>query len=267
MKKIVNYFKKLDEQDNIGHAFLIGNILFDDYRDELEEVLSKYIFKDKINIEEEVDVSILKPETSIITKEQLKNLLANLSITSQNHGVKVYIITEAEKLSANVYNSLLKTIEEPEENIIAFLITSNIDNIIDTIKSRCQIVQISSDSEFEDDCLQNESIAEKLILSIEKNGTRAIASNSDIYKIISDREMLISVLNYMLKIYIELLNCILKSELNERKGYKYVLECNDENTIGNKILVINDLIAKTNSYLSKNIIIDKLIIELRRCSK
>ena len=43
-------------------------------------------------------------------------------------------------------NKLLKTIEEPSENIIGFLLTSNIDIILPTIKSRCEILSAKYDS-------------------------------------------------------------------------------------------------------------------------
>ena len=42
---IVEYFEKLNEGDKLTQAFLIGNVLFDDVQNEINEVLQKYIFK------------------------------------------------------------------------------------------------------------------------------------------------------------------------------------------------------------------------------
>ena len=50
---------------------------------------------------------------------------------------KVYIIDDAETMTIEAQNCLLKTLEEPPEYIIIILITSNESNLINTIKSRC----------------------------------------------------------------------------------------------------------------------------------
>ncbi len=50
----------------------------------------------------------------------------------------VYIIDEVHMLSANAYNALLKTLEEPPEYVIFILATTDVHKIPVTIKSRCQ---------------------------------------------------------------------------------------------------------------------------------
>ena len=58
----------------------------------------------------------------------------------------IYIIKEAEKLNDASGNTILKFLEEPEEDIVAFLLTTNRYKIIETILSRCQIISIKDDS-------------------------------------------------------------------------------------------------------------------------
>ena len=41
-------------------------------------------------------------------------------------------------------NSLLKFLEEPEKNIYAFLISSNVMKVLETIKSRCQLIMLDN---------------------------------------------------------------------------------------------------------------------------
>lgn len=50
---------------------------------------------------------------------------------------KIYIIKDAQLLNENGQNALLKTLEEPPEYAIFFLLTDNYDMLLDTIKSRC----------------------------------------------------------------------------------------------------------------------------------
>ena len=56
------------------------------------------------------------------------------------HG-KVFIIDEAELLDPNAQNSILKTLEEPPPQTYFFLITSQPDRLLPTIRSRCQQVR------------------------------------------------------------------------------------------------------------------------------
>ena len=50
---------------------------------------------------------------------------------------KIYIIKDAQLLNENGQNALLKTLEEPPEYALFFLLTDNYDMLLDTIKSRC----------------------------------------------------------------------------------------------------------------------------------
>ena len=50
---------------------------------------------------------------------------------------KIYIIQDAQLLNDNGQNALLKTLEEPPEYALFFLLTDNYDMLLDTIKSRC----------------------------------------------------------------------------------------------------------------------------------
>ena len=135
MKNLCSYFENVDK---LSHAFLIGNVFFSEIKDDLTELISSKIIKEKIDILNNPDIYYLDQNTSLITKEEIKELLMNLSTTSQFNNVKIYIINGAEKMSDTVSNAMLKTLEEPKENIYAFLITKNIESVKETIKSRCQ---------------------------------------------------------------------------------------------------------------------------------
>lgn len=50
---------------------------------------------------------------------------------------KIYIVDEAEKMNAAAQNAILKTIEEPPEYAVIFLLTTNRGAFLDTILSRC----------------------------------------------------------------------------------------------------------------------------------
>lgn len=50
---------------------------------------------------------------------------------------KIFIIDQAEKMTEEAQNSLLKTLEEPPEYMVIILITSNENKLLNTVKSRC----------------------------------------------------------------------------------------------------------------------------------
>ena len=52
MKKIYQYFEKLYNEDKISQAFLIGNVVFDDVKSELEETLNSFFFQNNITLED-----------------------------------------------------------------------------------------------------------------------------------------------------------------------------------------------------------------------
>lgn len=263
---IVEYFEKLNEEDKLTQAFLIGNVLFDDVQSEINEVLQKYIFNNNIdNLKDNPDVYILKQDETNITKDIIKDLLNKLSTTSQFNNKKVYIIDKTEYLSDTVFNAILKTLEEPKEGIYAILISNNIDAVKPTIISRCQKIFLTSSSDKLEFTEELEEITTELINSIEENGPKTIAKNYKMYNIINDREKFIQILKTMMNEYHKVLKSIIE-EKEEEFLNKKILENNNLSSILNKMLVIDNTIILMQNYLNKNLSIDRFVIEMWRCN-
>ncbi len=263
---IVEYFEKLNEEDKLTQAFLIGNVLFDDIKNEINEVLQKYIFNNNIdNLKDNPDVYILKQDETNITKDIIKDLLNKLSTTSQFNNKKVYIIDKTEYLSDTIFNAILKTLEEPKEGIYAILISNNIDAVKPTIISRCQKIFLTSSSDKLEFTEELEEITTDLINSIEENGPKTIAKNYKMYNIINDRDKFIQVLKTMMNEYHKVLKSIIE-EKEEEFLNKKILENNNLSSILNKMLVIDNTINLMQNYLNKNLSIDRFIIEMWRCN-
>lgn len=263
---IVEYFGKLNEEDKLTQAFLIGNVLFDDIQSEINEVLQKYIFNNSIdNLKDNPDVYILKQDEVNITKDVIKDLLNKLSTTSQFNNKKVYIIDKTEYLSDTVFNAILKTLEEPKEGIYAILISNNIDAVKPTIISRCQKIFLSSSTDKLELTEEIGEISNDLINSIEENGPKTIAKNYKMYNIISDRDKFVKVLKTMINEYHKVLKSIIEGK-NEDYLNKKILENNNLSSILNKMLIIDNTINLMQNYLNKNLSIDRFIIEMWRCN-
>ena len=55
------------------------------------------------------------------------------------------IIDDADSLSETVQNKLLKTLEEPRDNVIILLCASNPDHLLSTVRSRCSVIRPADD--------------------------------------------------------------------------------------------------------------------------
>ncbi|MDU0809944.1 MAG: DNA polymerase III subunit delta' [Burkholderia sp.] len=70
--------------------------------------------------------------------DQVRALLDFCSITSHRGGVRVVVIYPAETMNIIASNAMLKTLEEPQKDVIFILVSTRIDQLLPTIISRCQ---------------------------------------------------------------------------------------------------------------------------------
>ncbi len=72
--------------------------------------------------------------------DEAHEIVKKLSLKSYEGGYKVMIIWMAERMNTQAANKLLKLIEEPPDNTVFLLLCEDEEQIIQTIKSRCQIL-------------------------------------------------------------------------------------------------------------------------------
>jgi DNA polymerase-3 subunit delta' len=78
--------------------------------------------------------------TTSISIDKIRDLKNEAKYTPYEAQKKVFILTEAEKMTRESANSFLKLLEEPPDNLIIILINNSLSTLLDTIKSRCQMV-------------------------------------------------------------------------------------------------------------------------------
>ncbi|MCR5146475.1 MAG: DNA polymerase III subunit delta' [Clostridia bacterium] len=83
------------------------------------------------------DFSQIEPDGKVIKIEQIREMQNKVAEKPVNSGKKVYIINDADLMTKEAQNCLLKTLEEPPEYIVIILIVSNENKMLTTIKSRC----------------------------------------------------------------------------------------------------------------------------------
>ena len=260
MSKLYEFFEEKYNEDMVAQSFIIGNTLFDNIKEDLEKIISEFFFMRKINLQDNPDIIIIKPEKNNISKTAIKEMISELHYTSQFNNKKIYIIDQCEKLNDYSYNSILKLLEEPNPNIYAFLISTNMESISSTILSRCQQIFINSsidNNDFDDNI---KSLGDIFIDKIEKNKLQTIAKSNDLYIKISDRVQLRKVFEYILYKYEHELCDIINSDLQEDNKNRKI------KNLSKKMIIVNDNINRLDYNLNKNISIDRFIVEMWRCN-
>lgn len=89
----------------------------------------------------------VKNKQGEIRVDDAQEILKSLALKSYEGGYKIMIIWMADKLNIAASNKLLKLLEEPTDRTVFILISENEEDIIQTIRSRCQVLHFNGLSE------------------------------------------------------------------------------------------------------------------------
>lgn len=241
-----------------------------------------------INTNNYLELKIINPSTMQIKKEEITSLQEEFKNKAIEGNKKIYIIQNAEKLNNSSANTILKFLEEPEENIIAILMTSSEYLIFDTIKSRCQIISLSNnqleldllkkiydniysnDLSYEDATVKiKEMIGNicKFIEFLEKNKKDTILfSNDYFFKYFNERILILEVFEIIKLLYYD----VLKYKINGKIKYfndntdliEYISKLNSVDDLSNKINITVKTIEKIKYNVNVNLLLDKYIMDM-----
>ncbi|GBG95517.1 DNA polymerase III subunit delta' [Ligilactobacillus salitolerans] len=100
----------------------------------------------RILAHEHPDVVEVAPTGLSIKIDQIRYLKSEFAKSGVEGAQKVFIIEDAEKMSSSAANGLLKFLEEPSGEVVAFLLSSEQNKILPTIISRCQLIELQAPS-------------------------------------------------------------------------------------------------------------------------
>lgn len=145
---IIDFFTKAFESGSLSHAYCFTGPDMVGKKRVAESIAAKILgvdYKkllanpDYVLIEKAHDEKTGKTKKDI-SIEQLRDLREKLARHSFLGGYKVVVVDEAESMSIEAANALLKTLEEPKTDTIIFLITSDEKKLLGTVQSRCQLI-------------------------------------------------------------------------------------------------------------------------------
>lgn len=249
-----------------------------------EEILNIF---DRIDNGNYIDVKIIEPDGLWIKKEQLLDLQSEFSKSAIEGSKKIYIIKSADKMNIQTANSILKFLEEPVDDIIAILIVDNINLVIPTIISRCQIIKLNK-KKYEESSLLNFSNLcnntkyrclsddEKrqfiddvinFIMMIENSGLDTLIYTKNIWhNKFKDRNDNIMAIELIINFYYDVMKFISNLKINFFKDkIEYIENVSKKNSlisVAKKIEILDEIKNNFKRNLNINLLVDKLIIDM-----
>lgn len=152
---------KIVDSNKISHAYIIQLKNYDDDFVLVKSFIKAILCREKRKISEfsncclcnicslidndnYPDLCIIEPDGKEIKKHQLLGLQKEFNNMSLLDNKRIYVLKEADKLNESAANTILKFLEEPSDDIVAILLTTNRYKLLETILSRCQVLSIDS---------------------------------------------------------------------------------------------------------------------------
>lgn len=239
-KQIIEHLQMAIEQKKISHAYilngengsgkkLLASIFAKTLQCEKKGKISCNQCKSCLQAEGNNHPDIIKvthEKVSISVDDIRSQVNQDILIKPYSSDYKIYIIPEADKMTEQAQNALLKTIEEPPDYAIILLLTDNINRLLPTILSRCVVLNLKvvSKEEIKEYLIRNHNIPDYLAeISADfsqGNVGRAIRYASSA-EFISIKEEILHLLKYIDDMEIDEIQAAIKN-LSEHK-----LEIND----------------------------------------
>jgi DNA polymerase-3 subunit delta' len=250
-----------------------------------------------IDDENFVELKIVNPDGMWIKKNQIDELQELFSKKAIVGNKKIYVVNGVECLNTSSANSILKFLEEPEEGIIAILISKNIHQVLNTIKSRCQIISLKSSNkliekydnniekftefikmmtidDFDDDVSDKVSLYVSSVVNFalyfEQNKLETIIYENKLWNdIFNNKKSILIGLELLILFYRDVLNYFLGFDIDFFSDYRNeiikISKLNNVNRIFRKIQLIIEEKEKLKYNINSNLLLDKLIISMEEC--
>ena len=272
---MINEIKK----DHISHAYLIDennySKSFDMVIAFIKEILcskldgeSAKIIRKRIDDGNYPEIKVIEPNGMLIKKQQILDLQQEFSRAAVEGSKRFYIIREADKMRNETANSMLKFLEEPDNDIMAILMTNNFNSLLPTIVSRCQVIRLNNDGNNTSD-LELEKVVLAFILELEKYGLDVIMKEQELlfsYINVKERDKFIYFFDKMIDMYYDILKILSgnqKITFNDNlKELNEIASKNDQAKILDKINILLELKDTIKNNVNINLLIDSLIVRV-----
>ena len=156
-EQTILHMKHAIEMDKVSHAYIISGekgsgkkLLAELFAQTLqcerkgtEPCMECQSCKQALSLNQPDIIRVIHEKPNTISVEDIRTQInGDIMIRPYSSPYKIYIVDEAEKLSVQAQNALLKTIEEPPVYAVLLLLTTNAGMLLQTIRSRCVILEL-----------------------------------------------------------------------------------------------------------------------------
>ena len=243
-----------NEKNKLSHAFLIETNNINKCLEDIKTIIKVINKNEENDVEKLIDLGNLpslvyiEPDGASIKKSQIEEMMNAFSTKPIYSKFNNYVIINENKMNESSSNALLKFLEEPEDNIIGFLIVGNKENVLPTIKSRCEIIHVDYDIEnnFDEELLKVAYEYEDKLF----NSDDIFINKDIILSKYSEREDIEKILLILFYKYYN----ILLENLSEKDKYEKII-----GILQNKLNLIQ-------FNVNLELLLDSLVIEMRKLS-
>ncbi len=92
------------------------------------------------------DVTVVRTEKLSIGVDEVRDLVRRSALAPVGRRWQVMIVEDADRLTDQAANALLKAIEEPTDRTVWMLCAPTVEDLLPTIRSRCRLVTLTTPS-------------------------------------------------------------------------------------------------------------------------
>ncbi|KRK79810.1 DNA polymerase III subunit delta' [Companilactobacillus nodensis] len=162
--RVLREFQKIIQSNMLSHAYLIDSasskirqqvaiwLAQSQFCENLQDGMPDQTCQkcQTIALGDNPDVLEIRTDKNSIGVDDIKYFKKEASMTATQGSRRILIIDEAEKMTNAASNNLLKTIEEPEGNLMMILLADSAKQLLQTIRSRVQTFHLSNKSNEEE---------------------------------------------------------------------------------------------------------------------
>lgn len=219
-----------------------------------------------------LDLRVIKPENGIIKTEVIDDLINDYQAKPEGK-YKIYVIFDFDLLTRETPNKILKFLEEPNDDVIGILVSTNKYKVLPTIISRCLVLSLKNSNkkeekdEYFDSALKLIELAENKkdntvaylqdaidLKKIDRNGIKMLFT--DILNILDEIISFKSIIDYKLTKY---------DDINE--VVEYVSNNNELETLISRAIVTNSYYNKLQFNPNINLIFYSFIFDYIKAGK
>jgi DNA polymerase-3 subunit delta' len=214
------------------------------------------------------DIIWVEPDGASIKIAQIETVQSFIHIRPFESNYKVIIFEQAHLMTEQAQNRLLKVLEEPPGYVVIFFVTENVESLLETVRSRCQVIGSDEVTIFSKDVDFEKAV--DFVLSLEYKDAGRIFEYGAFYK--KEKQRFAVFLNHLTVLLRDVLviketgnKTLLHPQnltiLEERTQLSRLSASVDKKQLLDMIFLIDDLQAKIKANMNYEMTLDRLLFQ------